>query len=141
MSKFQDVSFRTVGEFLDSLPPHELKIVECLRELIFECIPDAKEKLAYNVPFYYRYGRIVFIWPGSVKWGSKEKEGVELGFCRGNLLADPSYLNEGGRKEVYIKTFFSTKDINAEKVRELLYEGVVVDEEVHLAKKGKKLKL
>jgi hypothetical protein len=137
MNRFQDVDFRTVGEFLDYLPPAELKIVERLRELVFECIPDAKEKLAYNVPFYYRYARIVFIWAGSVPWGKTPKEGVELGFCRGHLLSDPSYLNAGNRKEVYIKTFYSTKDIDADAVRQLLYEAVVIDEEEHRAKRRK----
>jgi hypothetical protein len=49
-----NVYFRNVTGFLDYLPADELKIVERLRELIFYCIPDAKEKLAYNIPFYYR---------------------------------------------------------------------------------------
>ena len=138
MNRFQDVDFRTVGEFLDYLPPGELRIVERLRELVFECIPDAKEKLAYNVPFYYRHARIVFIWPGSVPWGKTQKEGVELGFCRGHLLSDPSYLNTGNRKEVYIKTFHSTRDIEADTVRQLLYEAVVIDEEEYRNKKGAK---
>lgn len=135
--KFQDVDFSTVGELLDYLPPDELKITERLRELVFECIPDAKEKLSYNVPFYSRFTRICFIWPGSVPWGKVKKKGVELGFCRGNLLSDPSYLNINGRKEVYIKTFYSTKDIDVEKVRQLLYEATIVDEERHREKKRK----
>lgn len=98
-------------------------------------LPDAKEKLSYNVPFYSRFTRICFIWPGSVPWGKTKKKGVELGFCRGNLLSDPSYLNINGRKEVYIKTFCSTKDIDVDKVRELLFEATVVDEERHRGKK------
>jgi hypothetical protein len=138
VSKFQDVDFRTVGEFLDYLPPHELKIVERLRELVFECIPDVKEKLTYNVPFYYRHSRILFIWPGSVQWGNSKRDDVHLGFCKGHLLADPSYLEKGDRKEVYLKPFYNTKEINAEAIRQLLYETVVVDEEEWLAKKKKK---
>lgn len=138
MNRFQDVDLRTVGEFLDYLPPNELKIVERLRELVIGCIPDAKEKLSYNVPFYYRHARIVFIWPGSVAWGKTQKQGVELGFCRGHLLSDPSYLNTGNRKEVYIKTFYSTKEIEADTVRQLLYEAVVIDEEVHTKKRHRR---
>jgi hypothetical protein len=135
MSKFQDVSFSTVGEFLDFLPPHELKIVERLRELVFECIPDVKEKLAYNVPFYYRHTRLLFIWPGSVQWGHTKRDSVNLGFCKGHLLSDPSYLEKGDRKEVYLKSFYNTKEINAEAIRQLLYETVVVDEELYRSKK------
>jgi hypothetical protein len=138
VSKFQDVDFGTVGEFLDYLPPQELKIVERLRALLFECIPDVREKLTYNVPFYYRYARILFIWPGSVPWGSTLHNSVNLGFCKGHLLSDPSYLEKGTRKEVYIKSFYKAREIDAEAIRQLLYEAVVVDEEVYLNKKKRK---
>ena len=129
MNKFQDVDFRNVNDFLDYLPEHELKIVERLRELIFECIPDVKEKLTYNVPFYYRFSRICFIWPGAVQWGKSKREGVNLGFCRGNLLPDPSHLDIGNRKEVYLKTFYHAKEIDVASLRQLLYDAVIVDEE------------
>ena len=122
------IQFERVEEFLDYLSLHQLKIVEMLRKIIFDCIPDAKEKLSYNVPFYYRHSRICFIWPGEVPWGRVKKEGVEIGFCKGHLLSDPSYLNKGSRKEVYIKTFYQTKDIDTETLRLLLYEAVLVDE-------------
>ena len=135
MNKFQPFSFKTVDEFLASLPDDELKITQVLRALALECIPDVKEKLGYNVPFYSRYSRICFIWPGSVPWGKTIKQGVELGFCKGNLLADPSYLNIGDRKEVYIKTFYSLKEINQDVIRQLLYEAAIVDEEQAVLKK------
>jgi hypothetical protein len=135
MNRFQDVDFRTVGEFLDYLPPHELKIVERLRALVFECIPDVKEKLTYNVPFYYRHSRLLFIWPGSVQWGNTRRDSVNLGFCKGHLLSNPSYLEKGTRKEVYVKSFYHTREIDTEAVRQLLYEAVVADEEEYLAKK------
>lgn len=88
MSKFQNVHFRTVGEFLDYLPEHELAIVEPLRELILSTIPDVREKLAYNVPFYYRHKRLCYLWPSSVPWGKTRPETVQLGFCYGHLLQD-----------------------------------------------------
>jgi hypothetical protein len=135
MNKFQPFSFKNVNDFLGTLPEDELKITEALRALAFECIPDVKEKLGYNVPFYSRYSRICFIWPGAVPWGKKIKKGVELGFCKGNFLADPSYLNIGNRKEVYIKTFYSLKEIDQDVVRQLLYEAAVIDEEQALLKK------
>jgi hypothetical protein len=138
VSKFQDVDFRTVGEFLDYLPPLELKIVERLRALVFECIPNVKEKLTYNVSFYYRHSRILFIWPGSVPWGNTRRDSVNFGFCKGHLLSDPWYLEKGDRKEVYIKSFYNPREIDAEAIRQLLYETVVVDEEEWQAKKKKK---
>jgi hypothetical protein len=135
MSRYQDVDFRDVDDLIGQLPEDERKIVERLRSLVLECIPDAKEKLSYNVPFYSRFTRICYIWPGFVPWGSKRKKGVDLGFCRGSLLSDTSYLDINGRKEVFTKTFYSTRDIDAEKVRQLLYEAALVDEERHRMKK------
>ena len=50
--KMQDVSFRNIDEFLEYLPDAELKTVNLLRKIIFDCVPNIKEKLSYNVPFY-----------------------------------------------------------------------------------------
>jgi hypothetical protein len=139
MSEFQNVHFKTVDEFLRFLPEEESKIVLALRSLVQDCIPDVKERLAYNVPYYYRYSRICFIWPASVPWGKRqEKSGVEFGFCSGHLLSDASYLDKGNRKEVYIKTFQSVREIDGEALRQLLYEAVSIDEAGALLKKDRK---
>jgi hypothetical protein len=135
MNKFQPFSFSSVNELLDTLPPNELKLVVLLRNLILQSIPGAKEKLSYNVPYYFRHSRTCFIWPGSVPWGKTIKQGVTLGFCKGHLLTDPSYLETGNRKEVFAKTFYSTKDIDRASVQQLLCEAVVIDEESKRFKK------
>lgn len=134
-NKFQDVDFRNINDFLDYLPEDHLKIVEVLRELVLECIPEVVEKLSYNVPFYHRFGRICFIWPSSVNWGTTRRTGVDLGLCRGNLLSDPSYLDIGNRKQIYVKTFHHVKEIDHGTLRQLLYEAVVIDEEYGMKKK------
>lgn len=114
-------------------------MVEQLREIIFTCIPDATEKLSYNVPFSYRHTRRCFIWPGSVPWGGI-KEGVLLGFCKGHLLSESSYLETGTRINGFTKTFHSTKEINREVVSQLIYESVWKDEEDKKTKRAKKVK-
>lgn len=105
--------FRNVITFLDSLPDNEMKILETLRELVLDSIPNCKEKLAYDVPFYYRYSRIVFIWPASVPWGSVAN-GVMLGFCKGTQLFD---LAAKDQKAVGRKIFTTLKKINQEEIR------------------------
>ena len=126
----QNVSFKNVEEFLDFLPDKEREIVDYLRENIFECIPDCKEKLSYNVLYYYKHSRICFIWPASVPWGNVKMAGVQLGFCRGNLLHDDiDYLEKGSRKQVYSKTFFEIAEIAVDLLRAYLFDAVEVDEQ------------
>jgi hypothetical protein len=127
-NRFQPVDFKTIADFLAYLPEPELELVDALRALVFECIPDCTERLSYNVPFYYRRSRICYIWPGSVPWGTI-KSGVQLGFCEGWLLPDAEYLEAGNRKQVYVKTFATVKEINVPRLRQLLYEAVLIDEE------------
>ncbi len=129
--------FKNVGEFLDFLPEDERTIVDSLRPLIMEVVPDGKEKLAYNVPFYYRYGRICFIWPASVPWGGVDR-GVAIGFCRGDLLNDDMcYLERGNRREVYTKTFGCVDEIDPGLLRSYLFEAREVDEQLSRTNRGR----
>lgn len=127
--KMQNVSFKTVEEFLDFLPEDELEIVSFLREVIMEAIPHCREKLAYNVPYYWGRKRICFLWPGSVLWGSKNLySGVRLGFANGHLMFDDiDYLEKEGRKQVYYKTFNSTEGIDEDILRAYLMDAVRID--------------
>ncbi len=127
MSKFQPVKFRDVEDLLAFIPDDEKEITFILRQLIFDSIPHVKEKLSYNVPFYYGNRRICFIWPGSVPWG-KTKPGVEFGFTKGYLLSDDTgYLEKGNRKEVYIKTFYHPSEIDPAIIKMLLFEASQID--------------
>lgn len=128
MAAMQNFRFDNVEAFLDYLPDHERAMVDVLRQIIMECIPDCREKLSYNVPYYWRHSRICFIWPSSVPWGNVKLHGVQLGFCQGNKLSDEiGYLERGNRKQVYTKTFTRVEEIDEEMLRAYLYEAVEVD--------------
>lgn len=116
----QSVKFKSVDELLDFLPEKQNRITEKLRELILEELGNCREKLSYNVLFYFGRKHICFIWPGAIPWGKQTKEGVELGFAKAYLFPENSYLTKGKRKFVYIKTLYSLSDINEHKIRELL---------------------
>ncbi|MBI5915375.1 MAG: DUF1801 domain-containing protein [Bacteroidetes bacterium] len=133
--KMQNVSFRSVGELLRFLPENQLLVVEKLRELVFECIPEVEERLSFNVPFYRRFRAICFIWPGAVSWGSTIWEGVEFGFNYGNLLIDEAgFLEKGNRKQVYSRRYFSPEEINVDLLRAYIFEAVEVDEMMQMEK-------
>jgi hypothetical protein len=127
--QMQRIKFSTVGEMLAFLPEDQLEITERLREVILLTVPDVKEKLSYNVPFYRLRKNICFIWPGAVPWGNAVKEGVTLGFSYGYLLHDASdYLERGERKQVYTRTFYRPEDLEEEMIRHFLLESVAMDE-------------
>ncbi|OEK02861.1 hypothetical protein BFP97_15605 [Roseivirga sp. 4D4] len=127
MNKFQPIDFQDLDDLFAFLPEQELKLVEVLRNLVFECIPEVKEKLSYNVPFFRGRKTICFIWPGSVPWGGTFK-GVQFGFTKGHLmLNEDGYLEAGTRKYVRTKTFRSLQEIDFEKLRSLLYEAAIID--------------
>jgi hypothetical protein len=136
-SKMQNISFETVEDFLEFLPVDELRIVNVLRMLVLECMPDAIEKLSFNVPFYKRHKTVCFIWPASVFWGSKKTyEGVRFGFANGYLMQDEiGYLNKGDRKQIYWRDFTSVSEIDVSLLRAYLFEAMIIDDETKAIKK------
>ena len=115
-------------EFWEHLPENERIIVDVLRQIVIENIPKTcKEKLTYNVPFYYGKKRICLLWPASVPWGGF-KQGVLLGFCQGDKLKDPAkYLMHGTNKKVYYKIIHSVDEIDEAAIALLLKEAVKID--------------
>ena len=128
----QHMKFRSVEECLAFLPPDELAITEKLRAIVQDCIPDARERISFNVPFYKRHKDICFIWPARVLWGKKKTyAGVRFGFTRGNLLVDEAgFVEKGGRKQVYWRDFTSLRTMDAEQLRSLLCQAVLEDEDM-----------
>lgn len=109
--KMQDFKFHSYVEFYDHLTDEHKVMVTILKEMIHDNLPGVKEKLSWNVPFFYRSKTICFIWPGSIPWGKKVKEGVELGFTKGFLMRPNDYLEKGNRKKIYTKTFYNVQEI------------------------------
>jgi hypothetical protein len=130
-TRFQDVKFNSVEEFLDYLPEEELKVVKLLRSIVLESVPGVIEKLSYNVPFYKVHRGICFIWPSSVKWGQGHSwKGVRFGFQQGNLLTDDiNYLEKGERKQVFWRNFLSVKDVDADLLKSYIFEAALVDQQ------------
>jgi hypothetical protein len=128
MSFQNNIKFRSLIEFWDYLPEDERIITDVLRQIILETLPpNSKEKLTYNVPFYYGKRRICLIWPASIPWGGI-KSGVLLGFCQGNKLKDKNhYLTHGTNKQIFYKIYYSTDEIDANAIISLLKEAIELD--------------
>lgn len=126
MENPQGIQFKTLEEFLGYLPEDELEIVLHLRKIILECMMDCKEKLAYNVPFYYRHSRICYIWPASVPW-AKVGKGVAIGFCKGASFLDETFETaQFSSKQI----FTSIKEIDISFLKQKIHEAILIDEQI-----------
>ena len=110
------------------LPEDERLIVDVLRQIVKENLPaTCKEKLAFNVPYFYGRRGICIIWPatiprGGIKWG------VLLGFWQGYKLKDvDNYLTHGTNKKVFYKIYRDVEEIDEVKIKKLLKEAVGCD--------------
>lgn len=140
--KFQNVKFKTLDEFFDYLPEDELKVVKFLRSIVQDCLPEATEKLSYNVPYYSMHKMVCFIWPSAVKWGKDLSwKGVRFGFANGNLLMNENnYFDLAHRKQVSWREFQSIKEVNVDLLKSYIFEAAIIDQELQKRKTSEKKK-
>ena len=130
MPSTNPIKIRSLLQLYEVIPEHERIIVDVLRQLITEQLPpNGKEKISYNVPFFYGNKGICIIWPSVILCGGIKK-GVLLGFWYGNRLIDTdNYLTHGTNKQIFYKIFNDVDEINIKAVVKLLREAVKLDEE------------
>ncbi len=122
------IKIRSFLQLYEVLPGHERIIVDVLRQIIKEQLPaTCKEKISYNVPFFYGNKGICIVWPSTIPRGGIKK-GVLLGFWYGNKLNDrDNYLTHGTNKQIFYKIFNSVDEINVKAIVKLLKEAVKLD--------------
>lgn len=110
------------------LTPEEQLVTDVLRSLVADSLPAyCKEKLSFNVPYFYGKKGICIIWPASIPRGGIKK-GVLFGFWYGNRLRDKDrYLTHGTNKQIFYKIYYKAEEIDQEVVVQLLGEAVEVD--------------
>jgi hypothetical protein len=122
------MKIRNLVELFDILPEDEKIMVDVLRQIVRETLPPyCKEKISYNVPFFYGNKGICIIWPSSIPRGGVKK-GVLLGFWYGNRLKDlDRFLDHGTNKQIFYKIYQSPEQIDEKPIRKLLLEAVKLD--------------
>lgn len=119
----QRVKIRSLLQLFELLPEPERIIVDVLRQVVIEQLPDCKEKISYNVPFFYGKRGICIIWPSTIPRGGIKK-GVLLGFWYGNKLNDEDgYLTHGTNKQIFYKIYLSPDEIDIVAIQKLLKEA------------------
>jgi hypothetical protein len=126
--KRNSIKIKSYTELFTLLPENERVIVDVLRSLIIKALPiSCKEKISFNVPFFYGNKGICIIWPATIPRGGI-KTGVLLGFWQGNQLNDKhAYLTKGTNKKVYYKIMQSIEDIDIKAIESLLEAAVKLD--------------
>ena len=122
------MKIRNLVELFTILPEDERIIVDVLRQIILETLPPyCKEKISYNVPFFYGNKGICIIWPSTVPRGGIKK-GVLLGFWYGNKLKDvDKFLTHGTNKQIFYKIYQTPEEIKDKPIKKLLKEAIKVD--------------
>ena len=98
-----------VTEYIEKQKDPQKEICNKLREIIFNTFPDIEEKMKYGVPYYDDKYYIVAL-----------KNNVNLGFSIKNLNTEEIKLFEGTGKTTRHVKIKSLKEIDREKVLELL---------------------
>lgn len=127
MAKMQ-LKFQSPVALFSFLPQDEALLTDVLRQLTIEILNGyGKEKLSYNVPFFYGNRSICLIFPASVP-RSGIKSGVLFGFWYGNRLRDEDrYLTHGTNKQIYYKVYQSADEIDIAALTKLIKEAVELD--------------
>ncbi len=130
MSKAVSVKIKSLLQLYELLPEGERIIVDVLREICHAAFQGyAKEKISFNVPYFYGNKGICIIWPATIPRGGI-KEGVLFGFWYGNKLKDSNgYLTHGTNRQIFYKIYKDADDINIKAITKLLNEALVVDKQ------------
>ena len=130
---------KSILQLYDAIPEHQRIIVDVLRAIVAEQLPAyCKEKISYQVPYFYGHKGICIIWPAAIPRGGIKK-GVLLGFWYGNKLTDAdNYLTHGTNKQIFYKIYHDVDEINVKAIIKLLKEAVKLDGQFGTSKKPRR---
>ena len=122
------MKIKNLIDLFSILPEDERIIVDVLRQIILEVGAGyCKEKISYNVPFFYGNKGICIVWPSTIPRGGIKK-GVLLGFWYGNKLKDTDYfLTHGTNKQIFYKIYHTPEEIDDRPIKTLLREAIKLD--------------
>ena len=122
------IKIRSLVQLFDLLPENERIITDVLRQIILDNLPSyCKEKISFNVPYFYGHKGICIVWPATIPRGGIKK-GVLLGYWYGNRLIDADqYLTHGTNKQIFYKIFQTPEEIDEAPIVKLLHEAIEID--------------
>jgi hypothetical protein len=123
------VKIKSLVQLFDLLSENERIITDVLRQIILDNLPSyCKEKISFNVPYFYGQKGICIVWPATIPRGGIKK-GVLLGYWYGNRLIDADqYLTHGTNKQIFYKIFHTPEEIDEAPIARLLKEAIELDQ-------------
>ena len=120
---------RSLIQLFEVIPEEERILVDILRQIVLEKLPSyCREKISYNVPYFYGKKGICIIWPAGIPRGGI-KDGVLLGFWQGYRLQDEDqYLDRGTNKKIFYKVYRLPEEIDEGAIHKLLQEAIALDQ-------------
>ena len=114
---------------MEILPEDERMILDILRQIVLDVLPSyCKEKISYNVPYFYGNKGICILWPASIKGGGI-KTGVLFGVWQGVHLSDKNgFLKKGRNRKIFYRIFTHINQIDPEPIVTILNEAIKLDE-------------
>jgi hypothetical protein len=85
-----------VEDYLADLPPLWQERFVIVRDIILSTHPNIREKISYNLPFYFYNGFYVYL-------GIYKKKDFVLAFCRGAHLADEAGVLRADAKQEHMR--------------------------------------
>jgi hypothetical protein len=113
-------SSKAVDEIVSRLPEEIKNLAKRLRKIILTSSVQITEQVNHNIPFYHYKGQLCYINPFDDR--------VVLGFSRGADLPDEHSMLKGNQKTIRHTVFYPDAVIDEEKVRNLVYEALIVNE-------------
>ena len=110
-----------VEEYILEQPGKVKSLILKLRDFIVSASPFIEEKLVYGIPFFYAKSRVFYINP--------KKDLIELGFCKGHLMAENPILRTKNRTQVKTIEFGELNEIEENTLLPLIHEGFIIDEQ------------
>ena len=104
-----------VKEYIDQFDPVFRNILLRLREIIYEVVPDATEKIKWHVPTFSMQKPICYI--------AGFRHHVTFAFYDGRMLKDPDRLLLGSGKHMKYLTFKSLEELDEDMLRLWILQG------------------
>jgi hypothetical protein len=107
-----------VDHFIFTAPSEYRVILNLLRDIIANTVPDIKEEFKWNMPVYRAKKLCCYI--------STHKDHINLGFYKGTTLSDPDQLLEGTGKDLRHYKIRTLKDVKKKNIAAWLKEACMV---------------